>query len=182
MIIGLCGKSASGKGTLARNIVEVKENAIHVDIDKIGHAALEIEEVMIEAVKAFGEKIIIDGKINRKVLAELVFNSRDEMEKLTNITWKHMVEMIDKIIEENKDKIIILDWLLLDKTKYFKRCDLTILINVPYEERLIRAIKRDGITEEDFLLRDSNSGTYDYEMFDYVLSDEEEIRKMVKII
>ena len=33
MLIGVCGKSASGKSTLARLLIEEKD-AIHIDIDK----------------------------------------------------------------------------------------------------------------------------------------------------
>ena len=47
MIVGICGKSGSGKTTLAEKLIHNDKNisVIHLDIDKIGHQTLEIENV-----------------------------------------------------------------------------------------------------------------------------------------
>ena len=37
MIICICGKSGSGKSTIAKKIQEERPNSIHIDIDKISH-------------------------------------------------------------------------------------------------------------------------------------------------
>ena len=42
------------------------------------------------------------------------------MDKLTNATWPFMENLIDKVIRENSDKIVVLDWQLLPKTKYIQ--------------------------------------------------------------
>ena len=182
MIIGICGKSGSGKSTLAKNIIELSNyKAVHLEIDKVGHRALLNEKAKKELVKEFGESIIKENNVDRKKLGDIVFNSRDEMQKLTDITWKCMQQEIDEFLEDNKDKIVILDWLLLPKTEYFDICDIKILLDVPYEIRKMRAIKRDNITSEAFDLRESSSIEYNKEKFDYVLenSEKENIRKKV---
>ena len=91
---------------------------------------------------------------------------------------------IDKFLENNKDKIIILDWLLLPISKYFDMCDIKILLDIPYEVRKERAMKRDNITEEAFDTREKASIDFDKNAFDYVINDNnpEEIRKLVKLI
>ena len=120
MIIGICGKSGSGKSTLANEIIELtNNNAIHLDIDKIGHKVLLLPKIQEELINSFGKSIIKEKTIDRKKLGEIVFDSRKEMKKLSDITWKYMQIEIDKFININKDKIIILDWLLLPITKYF---------------------------------------------------------------
>lgn len=183
MIIGICGKSGSGKSTLANQIIELTNNkAIHLDIDKVGHSVLLLPEVKEELIKAFGESVIKENMVNRKKLGEIVFDSRNEMSKLSDITWKYMQIEIDNFINENKDKIIILDWLLLSISKYFEMCDIKILLDVPNEKRKQRAMVRDGITEEEFDLREKSSIDFDKNMFDYVLKDDEkvELRRIVK--
>ena len=184
MIIGICGKSGSGKSTLAKSIEEVStREVVHLEIDKVGHRALLNEEVKKELINEFGEHIIKGNNVNRKKLGDIVFNSRDEMQKLTDITWEYMQKEIDKFLEDNKDKVVILDWLLLTKSKYFDMCDIKILLDVPYEVRKMRAIKRDNITSEAFDLRERASIEFDKEKFDYVLenSEKENIRKKVLI-
>ena len=174
MIIGICGKSGSGKSTLARKIIEMYPNSIHVEIDKVGHKALMDENVKKELVKSFGEKLLNDNVVDRKQLGDIVFNSRHEMNKLTDITWEYMQKEIDKIIDDNKNNIVILDWLLLPKTKYFDMCDHKVLLDVDYETRKQRCMLRDNISEDKFDLREKNSVDY-YNDFDYVIHDVDEL-------
>lgn len=183
MLIALCGKSGSGKTTLANLLKEKNKNVVHLDIDKIGHEALLTEEVKQELFRIYGNLINNDGQIDRKRLAEIVFNKRKDMDILTKITWYYMEKKIDDFINQNKNKIIILDWILLTKTKYLDMCKVKILLNIPYEVRKNRVIRRDGISEFAFQLRDSNSPEYNPEDFDYVIHDEEEMkRKLVNLV
>lgn len=182
MIIGICGKSGSGKSTLANEIIEVYANAVHLDIDKIGHKVLTMTSVEKELVTTFGTSILSEERVDRKKLGKLVFSSSEEMEKLSEITWKYMQMEIDVFLKNNRNRIIILDWLLFPKTKYFAMCDKTILLDIPYEVRKKRAMKRDSISEDAFLLRDNAGINYSREDFDYVLqnNEKESIRKLVK--
>ena len=77
---------------------------------------------------------------------------------------------IDKYLKENEKKIIILDWILLPISKYFNICDVKILLDIPYNIRKQRAIKRDNITEEEFDLREKASIDFNKFKFDYVLN------------
>ena len=182
MIIGICGNSGSGKSTLANQIVKLTDNkAIHLEIDKIGHKVLLLPEVKKELIKLYGNKILSENNIDRKKLSAIVFNSKIEMDKLTDITWKYMQIEIDNFLETNKNKIVILDWMLLSKSKYFDMCDIKILLDTPYEIRKRRATKRDNIKEELFDLRDQASINYNEEDFDYVLKTNEiDKKKLVK--
>lgn len=185
MILGICGKSCSGKSTLSSEILSIYGcQAAYLDIDKIGHAVLELNEVKCGLVETFGVGILDENEISRKELGEIVFSSKKEMEKLTDITWPFMQTIIDKFIDENSSKIIILDWLLLPKTKFFDMCDMKILFDIPYELRKERAIKRDHITEEEFALRDSASPIYNANSFDIVLknSDPKTIKGVIKLL
>ena len=183
MIIGICGRSGSGKTTLANNIIELaKREAVHLDIDKVGHEVLLIPEVKEELVNTFGESILTDDYVDRKKLNKIVFDSKEEMAKLTEITWKHMQVLINNFINANKDKLIILDWQLLPITQYFQMCDIKIFLDVPYEIRKERTLKRDNITEEAFDLREKASTAINPDDFDYVLKDnsKEEVERVVR--
>lgn len=105
MIIGVCGKSGSGKSTLANQIIKLTNNdTVHLDIDKVGHNVLSLPEVKNELVNAFGKSIVNENIIDRKKLGQIVFNSRKEMEKLSDITWKYMQLEIDNFLSLHKEK------------------------------------------------------------------------------
>jgi len=184
MIIVLCGKSCSGKTTLANDLIHIYGgNGMHLNIDKIGHQALEVPEIKERLVETFGN-ITTEGKVDRRKLSSIVFSSTEAMEKLTSITWGYMEQEIDKILEINHDKIMVLDWQLLPKTKFFKDANIRILLDVPYEVRKKRAMERDHITEEVFDLREQASIQYDNTSFDFVLNEihYERLKEMVKKI
>lgn len=172
MIISICGKSGSGKSTLAKKIIEERKNAIHIDIDKIAHQVLTIPEVKQQLEEQFKD-VLTNNEVDRKKLGPIVFSSQENMDILAQITWPYMEQEIDRIINKNKDKIIILDYLLLPKTKYFEQSDIKILLDIPKEVRKERIVKRDNISEDKFNLRDSSSIEYDKEKFDYVISSDD---------
>ena len=171
MIISICGKSGSGKSTLAKRIIEERKNVIHIDIDKIAHQVLTIPIVKQQLQEQFKD-VLTDNEVDRKKLGPIVFSSTKNMDILTQVTWPHMEQEIDRIISENKDKIIILDYLLLPKTKYFEQSDLKILLDIPKDIRKQRILKRDNITEDKFDLRDSSSIEYDKDEFDFIISSD----------
>lgn len=182
MIIGITGKSGSGKSTLARKIMEIKNNSVYLEMDKVGHNALTNPKVIEEVIKTFGKEVIKDDKVDRKKLGEIVFDNREEMDKLTEITWEYMKVEINKFLEDNKDKVIILDWLLLPLTHYFNMCDIKVLLDIPYNIRKERAMKRDNISEEAFDLREKASIEFNKEDFDFVIEKDEDIKRMVKLL
>lgn len=183
MIIGICGKSGSGKSTVAKSLIKYYGNeTVHLDIDKIGHYVLTIPDVIQKLVNYFGNGLLEDGKINRKKLSVLVFSSPIKMMILTEITWPYMEQEIDKILS-SKNSVVILDWLLLPNTKFFSMCNFKVLLDIPYEIRKERVIKRDNITSMEFDLRDDASIEYDKSKFDYIISDNEQfdVERWVKV-
>ena len=182
MLIGICGKSGSGKSSIANQIANKYKNVVHLDIDTIAHKSHQDEYVKKELVETYGEEILTNNQIDRKKLGKIVFSSREEMEKLKKITWDFMEKEIDNFLFQNKDKIIILDYILLPLTKYLNMCDIKILLDIPYEIRKERVLARDNITEESFLLRDASSIEYNKDEFDIVINNEkEDILRRVKI-
>ena len=172
MIIGICGKSGSGKTTLASEIKKITtRKVVHLEMDKVGHNVLAKPELKDILVRSFGKSIIVNGTVDRKKVGEIVFSSHHEMDKLTEITWNEMQKDINRFLEENRNNIIILDWLLLPKTQYFNMCDIKILLDIPYEVRKQRAMKRDHITSEAFDLREKATMEYESSNFDYVVKE-----------
>ena len=138
MLISLVGLSGSGKTFIANLLCHYNNRIVHLDIDKIGHKATNDKLVIQKLILAFGPSILENGQINRKKLADVVFSSKEAMDILNELTWGYMEKKIDEFIDLNKDKIIILDWLLLVKTKYFKQSDLRILVTAPQSIRMKR--------------------------------------------
>ena len=184
MIIGIIGKSGSGKSTISKMILEYKVNTIYCDIDKIGHSSLLDENIKQKLINTFGNQIITNNEIDRKKLSQIVFEAEEKMNFLKSLTKDYINKQVNKIIEENKNKTIILDYALLPLLEAFDKCDLTILVDASYEIRLERIMKRDIITEKQFMLREQASVNYTNYKFDYVLDNNDltKTKEKVKII
>ena len=171
MLISIVGKSGSGKSYIAEHLTNYITNSLHIDIDDISHKVLEKPSVKQKLIDIFGKSIIVGNEIDREKLGKIVFNSTKQMQKLTDITWNDMENYIDQILDRNPDKIIILDWLLLPKTKYFESSNLKILVDAPLEIRMERAIKRDNISSEKFLEREQATLEFKKYKFDCVINN-----------
>ncbi len=171
MYMTITGKSGSGKSKIGKYLEENYPNFLYLDIDQIGHLVLEEKKVKEEVSHTFHLPLTDNGKMIRKLLSSMGFQSPEKMKEYASITWPRMEERIDTIQKENQDKIIILDWALIPKTKYFKGSIFNILVEAPYEVRLSRAMARDFISEEKFMEREQASCDYDNLDFDFVLKN-----------
>ena len=152
MIVGLTGKSCSGKDSFASQMD--KDRFQVIDEDHIGHIALENNKESL--VFAFGKDILSpDGKVDRKKLGPIVFSSKDKLSLLNSIVhpWmvNHTLELCEQI--EKDGKIPVINAAILEEMGFVPYCDQIILVLSKYENRLERAKKRDGISEDAFKRR-----------------------------
>lgn len=181
MMIGLMGKSGSGKTLIGELFKELDSNIQVIDVDKIGHNSHSDPIVKQRIRQNIGEEVFEeDGSINRKELSDIVFKNEDKMKALCDATYWYMVKEIDKMLEEAE--ITILDYALLPKTKYFEVCDVKILVQADYEERSKRVVQRDNISAEKYDQINLNSLDYSNLLFDYVITNNADIIKLRKVV
>lgn len=175
MLIGVVGKSGSGKSFLARKLSEHIENSIWVDVDKICHSSLTDESIKKELINHFGVNILDNDGVDRKKLSNIVFNNKKELEYLNNLSEGYVKSQINNIITSSKDKTVILDWALLAETEFFDLCDIKVLVKAGKELRAERVIKRDSVDISKFEARERASYSYDNLNFDFVLENNEQL-------
>ena len=184
MMICIVGKSGSGKSTISNILKSYSDNIVILEGDKISHQTLQIEEVKNEIRKNIKDVFDELGNIDRKKLRKIVFNDKEKLDYINNLSWRYMEKMIDLYLLENKNKIVILDWLLAIKTKYFEMSDIKIFVDSPFDVRLKRVIERDNISYEDFIKREAAAPIIDKDRFDIVIDNieiNESKRKVEKI-
>lgn len=143
IVIGLTGGLASGKTTTAN--LFARFGAVVLDADKISHKALFKNSFCYsKIVKRFGRKILENnGKINRKLLAELAFKNKTEQAALCAIIHPWVFEYIDKKIKfykKNKAiKLLIVEAVLLIESGLYKKMDKVILVKASQRQQILRA-------------------------------------------
>ncbi len=147
MIIGITGNSGSGKSYVVNN-VSLPYKYFVIDADVVGHKILLQDNCKKEVLDFFGDEILVNGEISRKILGPIVFNDKEKLKKLTEITHKYIISNIQNTInnEKNKYDIIFVDAALLIESQLYKSCDYNILISSTLENKISRIVKRDNIT------------------------------------
>lgn len=187
MVIGLTGKSASGKDAVARILSEL--GFVIVDEDALGHDALIEKKDKIAA--EFGPSVLKDGEIDRKELSRIVFSDVSNLERLEAISHPFMVNRTKEIIEEAKkeEKSVVINAAILNRLHLDEISDQVIYVHSPYQMRLERAMRRDNISAESFERRSSaQSDITPYNIKKGVpvvmimnLSDEKELYRQVHV-
>ena len=181
MLIGLMGKSGSGKSLISKLLKELDDRIRVIDVDKIGHESHNDPDVREKLIKYFGDGIFDDdGSVNRKALGRIVFSDKSKMELLYDATYSYMVERIDAIVAESQ--ITILDYALLPLTKYYELCQVKILVETSKDIRCERIVARDNISKEKYETRDANSVDYTDYIFDYTIQNNSDIQQLRKAV
>lgn len=152
-------------------------------MDEIGHEATDDKYVSKKICDVFGTEILDeDKKINRKKLGNFVFSNKENMDRLTEITWGYMQKRIDYIINK-ENEIVILDWALLPITKYWDMCNIKILAVSEQNKRKKKVIERDKITGDYYEKRESKSLDYKDLNFDFIWENnyqEKDVKQILK--
>lgn len=148
-IIGITGSSGSGKSTVCE-ILNEKYNVKIIDADKIAKELLTSgTEYYNDVISKFGREIIDDvGEIDRKKLADLIYNDDKKREMLNNSTFHYVVKEIKSRAKEINNVDIIIDAPLLFESKLDDICNFTIGVIAKESVQIERIIKRDTISKE----------------------------------
>jgi len=158
-VVALSGGIGSGKTSVLKTLTEL--GATPIDADAIVHELQAPGTPMLAAMAdAFGAQIINpDGSLDRKAVADIVFQNPDDRARLGAIVHGPVIaEMMRRAdaARERADPLVVLDIPLLFEgakrntgaavaTKY----DATICVWVPVATQIERTISRDQCSEAE---------------------------------
>lgn len=153
--IGLTGGLGSGKTTVAGTF-EVLGIPVYYADDASKTLMNEDQKVKAAIKNAFGNEVYPDGKLDRKYLAEIVFNDKKKLATLNSIVHPATLHDAADWIKKQTAPYLIKEAALLFESGSDKSLDYVIGVQSPLHLRLQRATKRDGITEEEVMNRINN--------------------------
>ena len=149
-VIGLCGGSGSGKGTVASMLSDA--GFLHIDADAVYHGLTSGDSPCLREISdTFGASVIsADGALDRRALASIVFadDAGDKLALLNSISHRYVLREIRKKIAENENACpaVIVDAPLLFESRFNVECDLIVSVIAPRDIRIKRITERDGLT------------------------------------
>ncbi len=159
MYLGLSGGIGSGKSTVAKILSDL--GAVVIDADAIARQVLEPNETGYQsAIEVFGESILdSDLRIDRKRLAELVFQNSDELAKLEAIVHPAVIARVAQIRNSLPEStVVVYDTPLLFEKNLQGEFDKVLIVVTDSKHRKARLIER-GLELTDIEARIANQAT-----------------------
>ena len=154
MIIGVTGGVGTGKSTVLEYL-RTRYNAAVILADDVARDLMMPDGASYKAVVSeFGDEILTDGPgsmINRKKLADIVFNDDEKLKKLNSLTHPAVRKKIRDLINNYQAqgiKLIIIEAALYIQAGYTELSDELWLVHADYETRVKRLEKSRGYTRE----------------------------------
>ena len=180
MYIGLSGGIGSGKSTVAKMFGEL--GAVIIDADAIAREVLEPGQVGYESVlQAFGDSVLDkSGNIDRKKLAEIVFQDQSQLAALESIVHPAVIARVAQIRESLPDSaVVIYDTPLLVEKQLQNQFDKVVIVTADESVRKERLLHR-GLERLDIDARIANQATDSQraQVADFVIINNESIDQL----
>lgn len=173
--VGLTGGIGSGKSTVA-NIFKVLGIPVF-DADSEAKKLMEEDSSLVNSIKKeFGEESFFNGKLNRKYLANIVFNDSFRLQKLNALVHPVTLAWADEWMQQQTSPYVIKEAALMFESSASAGVDIMIGVYAPQALRIYRTMQRNGLSREDVLARMSKQMDEDIKMrlCDYVLVNDEQ--------
>ena len=150
--IGLTGGIGSGKTTVAK-IFEILGIPVYYADDAAKRLMHEDETLKQKIKDQFGESIYTDGNLNKKQLADIVFNAPEKMEILNNLIHPATIKDAALWMQTQAAAYALKEAALIFESGAQQNLDYVIGVTAPASLRIERTMQRDGITRDDVIAR-----------------------------
>ncbi|HVX50848.1 MAG TPA: dephospho-CoA kinase [Chitinophagaceae bacterium] len=181
--VGLTGGIGSGKSTVA-GIFKVLGIPVF-DADTAARNIMNGDENIIKQIIAvFGMDAYINGLLNRKYIASIVFNDPFKLEQLNAIVHPATISAAEKWMQQQQTPYAVKEAALFFESGSAAGTDLIIGVFAPQALRIQRVIKRDNITRQEVLIRMSRQVDDEIKkrLCDFVLINDEQQLLLPQVI
>ena len=157
-IIAITGGIGSGKSSAAKFLSEMGYPVFSCD-QIYQEVILSLD--YIEKVTNLFPECIVNGRIDKKILAQIVFTDKSKLTRLNGIAHPLIMEKLFEKMYNCNQELVFAEVPLLFEGNYEDKFDSVIVIMRNKEKRIQSIISRDGITREQAL--DRINAQFDYD-------------------
>lgn len=153
--IGLTGGIATGKSTVAELLRQL--GAAVVDADAVSRALTAPGGEALPAIReAFGDGVFDGETLNRRALADLIFDQEDARLRLNALMFPRIVSgvrvQLERLAAQGTD-IAVVDMPLLFESGFAASVDAIWICRLPLEQQITRLMARNRLTRQEALAR-----------------------------
>jgi len=157
--LGVTGGIGSGKTTVCGFLAEQGARVFYADLEAKRLMA-EHEGLRADIADAFGdESYTDDGSLNRKHLADVVFQSPERVEQINALVHPRVHEAFAAAAERAEEEgveVLVHEAALIFESGGDTHLDAVAVVVAPDEDRIARVVERDDTSEDDVRARMSH--------------------------
>lgn len=144
-IFGITGPTGAGKSTVSD--IFRKLGVYVVDADIIAREVTKKgSECLSEIQNAFGDCVLTDdSELDRKALAQIVFQDKTKLSLLNDITHKYIKKQLENEIKKSHLDIAAIDGAVIIDSPVMDMCKCLVVVTAQRDTRINRIIERDNI-------------------------------------
>ncbi len=150
--IGLTGGIGSGKSIVAE-IFKLRGIPIFNADVTAKNIMNEDEELKEKIINIFGADAYANDILNRKYIADIVFNDSLKLERLNALVHPATINAAEKWMQNQNAPYAIKESAILFESGSNKKLDYIIGVSAPEQLRITRVVKREGIEQSEVLAR-----------------------------
>lgn len=153
--IGITGGIGTGK-TVVCKIFETFGIPVYYSDQRAKYLMENDKNLIRQITENFGQVYTKDGKLNRKKLAQIIFNDKNKLQTINQIV--HPAVKADFLLWSKKQQTpyVIKESALLFESKQYTDLDYIVTVWAPLELRIIRTMQRDNISRQKVIERINN--------------------------
>jgi dephospho-CoA kinase len=173
--IGLTGGMGSGKTTVSKIFSVLGIPVFYAD-DVAKNIMNEDAALKQNLIDAFGIDAYINNTLNRRYIADIVFNDRYKLDRLNALVHPVTLAAADSWFNLQTAPYVIKEAALMFEAGAAAHLDYVIGIYAPQHLRLQRVMQRDGSTHEQVLARMNNQidETIKMKLCDFLIINDEQ--------
>lgn len=150
MIVAITGGIGSGKSVVSK-ILRILGYIVY-DCDENAKLLMDNSDYIKSQIgKLISPDVIINNNIDRRLLANIVFNNHDKLNVLNSIVH---TSVINDVLDKAKGQdLLFVETAILHQSNMDKIVDNVWIVDAPDEVKINRVIKRNGLSREQILSR-----------------------------
>lgn len=153
--IGLTGSIGSGKTLISEIFKTLGIQAFDADME--ARKIVDSPQIVQQLTEFYGSGILLEDRINRAKLAEIVFSNLSQLQKLNDLIHPEVRNHFRNWSAGMSDcKYVIYEAAIIFESGFYTQLESTILVTAPKEIRIERVMNRDKATREQVEARVKN--------------------------
>ncbi len=181
--IGITGGIGTGK-TVVCKIFETFGIPVYYSDQRAKYLMENDKNLIRQIIENFGQVYTKDGKLNRKKLAQIIFNDKNKLQTINQLV--HPAVKADFLLWSKKQQTpyVIKESALLFESKQYTDLDYIVTVWAPLELRIIRTMQRDNISRQQVIERINNQLDDQFKIYrsDFLIINDEQTALLPQIL